>query len=219
MPYSINPEEIKTEIENLGHTVTNISNIKQYRTKLPLSMFFVELKPAANYKDIFSVKFEVPKHKRDIAQCANCQNGHTKNYCQLKTRYMKCAGDHLTNQCHRKERSSDVQCVLCGGNHPAYYKGRRVYKDLQKKTYPPLRLKQYTPQAQVKQTSHTTRSNICSNNQTKFLCCNKYRVKSTHNQSHQQTSDIQDLKNMMKTLFKQMGTMLNLLTTVLTKLK
>jgi hypothetical protein len=28
--------------------------------------------------------------------------------------------------------------------------------------------------------THSTRSNICSNNQTKFLCCHKYRVRSTH---------------------------------------
>jgi hypothetical protein len=50
MHYSFNLEEIKTEIENLGHTVTNIWNIKQYGTKLPLSksFFFVELKPAPN---------------------------------------------------------------------------------------------------------------------------------------------------------------------------
>jgi hypothetical protein len=39
MHYSINPQEIKTEIEKLGHTVTDIWNIKQYRTKLLLSMF------------------------------------------------------------------------------------------------------------------------------------------------------------------------------------
>jgi hypothetical protein len=39
MHYSINPQEMKTEIEKLGHTVTNIRNIKQYRTKLPLSIF------------------------------------------------------------------------------------------------------------------------------------------------------------------------------------
>jgi hypothetical protein len=32
------------------------------------------------------------------------------------------------------------------------------------------------------------------------------------NQFHQQTSNIQVLKNMMKSLFEQMGTMLNLLT-------
>jgi hypothetical protein len=42
MHYSINPEEIKTETEKLGHTVTNIWNIKQYRNELPLSMLFLQ---------------------------------------------------------------------------------------------------------------------------------------------------------------------------------
>jgi hypothetical protein len=125
--------------------------------------FFVELKPTPNNKDIFNVeciqqckiKFEPHKHKSDIVQCANCQRyGYTKNYCHLKPRCVKCAGEHLTNQCHRKERSSDVRCVLCGENHPANYKGCTVYKDLQKKTYPALHLKQCTPPAQIKQTLH-----------------------------------------------------------------
>jgi hypothetical protein len=57
MYYSINPEDIKAESEKLGHSVTNIWNIKQYRTKLPLSMFFVELQPAPNIKDIFNVEY------------------------------------------------------------------------------------------------------------------------------------------------------------------
>jgi hypothetical protein len=48
MHYSFNPEATKTEIEKLEHMVTNIWNIKQYRTKLSLSMFFVELKLAPN---------------------------------------------------------------------------------------------------------------------------------------------------------------------------
>jgi hypothetical protein len=53
-----------------------------------------------------------------------CQRyDHTKNYCHLKSRCVKCAGSHGTTQCPRKERSSDVRCVLCGGNHPANYKG------------------------------------------------------------------------------------------------
>jgi hypothetical protein len=68
MHYSISPQEIETEIEKLGHTLTNVWNIKQYRTKLPLSMIFIELTPAPNNKDIFNVeyiqqckiKFELP---------------------------------------------------------------------------------------------------------------------------------------------------------------
>jgi hypothetical protein len=55
MYYSINPEEIKTESGKLEHTVTNIWNIKQYRTKLPPSMFLAELKPSPN-NDIFNIE-------------------------------------------------------------------------------------------------------------------------------------------------------------------
>jgi hypothetical protein len=54
----------------------------------------------------------------------------------LKLRCVKCAGDHLTNHCHRKERSSDVRGVLCAGNHPANYKGCMVYKDRTLHTQP-----------------------------------------------------------------------------------
>jgi hypothetical protein len=49
-----------------------------------------------------------------------------------------CADNHLTNLCHRKENSSDVHCVLCGGNHHANYKEYMFYKELQKKTLPYL---------------------------------------------------------------------------------
>jgi hypothetical protein len=57
MHYSVNPDDIKSEIEKLGHKVANIWNIKQLQTKLPLSKFFVDLKPAPNNKDIFDVEF------------------------------------------------------------------------------------------------------------------------------------------------------------------
>jgi hypothetical protein len=57
MRYSINPEEIRTEIEKLGLTVKNIWNLRQYRTKLPLSVFSVELKPAPTNKDTFNVQY------------------------------------------------------------------------------------------------------------------------------------------------------------------
>jgi hypothetical protein len=121
-------------------------------------MFYVDLKPAPNNKYIFDVeflqqckiKFEPPRHKREIAQCSNCQRyEHTKNYCHLQPRCVKCAGDDLTIHFQRKDRSSSVRCSLCDGNHPANYRGCTVYKDLQRKTYPSLRLKQYIPPALI----------------------------------------------------------------------
>lgn len=43
---------------------------------------------------------------------------------------------HHTSGCPQKERSNQVKCVLCDGNHPANYKGCTVYKELQKVKYP-----------------------------------------------------------------------------------
>jgi hypothetical protein len=56
MHYSINTDELETVIEKLGYTVTDIWNVKQFRTKLSLHIFFVELKPAPNNKQIFNVE-------------------------------------------------------------------------------------------------------------------------------------------------------------------
>jgi hypothetical protein len=52
MHYSTNYEEIKTEIEKLGER----AQVSGTTNKLPLSMFFVELKPAPNNREIFHVQ-------------------------------------------------------------------------------------------------------------------------------------------------------------------
>jgi hypothetical protein len=53
----------------------------------------------------------------------------------------------------------------------------------------------------------------CSNIQTKFLHSHNCRAWATYKPTNQQTSDIQDLRNVMKSLFEQIVTMLNILTT------
>jgi len=82
-----NLDDIKKEIEDLGHTITNIWNIKKQDTKKALHMFYIELKQKSNNKDIYEidslldcrVKFEPRYSKREILQCINCQRyGHMK---------------------------------------------------------------------------------------------------------------------------------------------
>jgi hypothetical protein len=88
------------------------------------------------------------------------------------------------------------------------------------KTYAPLRLKIYTPPAQIKQTIHT-QPGVTYAQVTKQNSYSATNIEQTPriDQPYQQTSDIRDLKYMLKSLFEQMGTMINLLTIVLTKLK
>jgi hypothetical protein len=90
-----------------------------------------------------------------------------------------------------------------------------VYKDLQKKTFPPLRPKIYNPPPNLKQTSHTQLGVTYAQIAEALL-----KQPSQHQQPYQcNNSAIQELKDMMKGLFEQLGTMFTPLTTVLGKLK
>jgi hypothetical protein len=123
-------------------------------------------------------------------------------------------GGYSTQHCHRTERSNDVRCVLCVTTILL------TTKELQQKTYPSLRPKLYLPPAPLQRTLHTspgiTYAQIAKQN-------TPATSPSTQDpqppQPLPQTSDMQDLKDMLKQLFQQMGTMINLPTTVLTKLK
>jgi hypothetical protein len=84
-----------------------------------------------------------------------------------------------------------------------------VYKNLQKKAYPPFHPKIYTPPAWLQQTVNTQPGVTHA-----LVTKNSYTLTQIDN------SDIHKLKkNIMKGLFEQMKTMLNLLTTVFNKIK
>ena len=62
-----------------------------------------------------------------------------KNYCRNNLRCVKCAAQHLTNECPRKFRDDDVKCVNCNEKHPSNYRGCTVHKQIQQKLYPRLK--------------------------------------------------------------------------------
>ena len=147
--HSVDLDELKFELQTLGHEVTNISNIRHRVTKNPLSLFFVDLKQKGNNKEIYNVnrlmnsivKFEPPLVKKEIIQCKRCQRyGHTQKYCNHNFRCVKCAGNHPTDQC-TKPPETPAKCIHCQGEHPANYKGCSAYKSLHNIRYPKLRPK------------------------------------------------------------------------------
>lgn len=137
---SIPVELIKEELTELGHTVRNVTPVIHPVTKQTLPLFFVDLEPRPNNKDIFDIeilcysriKVEEPHKQRLIVQCKRCQEyGHTKSYCQHQPRCVKCAGDHFTPDCG-KQPNTPATCALCNGEHPANYKGCIVHRELQR---------------------------------------------------------------------------------------
>ena len=109
------------------------------------------------------------------------------------------------------------------GNHPANYKGGAVYRDLQKRTFPPLRSKQVVQ----------TQENVLQNPAKPIISyaalhkSPRSPLETTKPQPQQQTtykqqqtpsSDIDELKVMMKGLMEQMGTMLQLIKTLVSEM-
>jgi hypothetical protein len=54
--HSTNTEGIRQELFELGHNVRNIINEQHRTTKEPLNLFFVDLEPAENKKEINNIK-------------------------------------------------------------------------------------------------------------------------------------------------------------------
>lgn len=136
--------DIKSELLVLGHQVRSIINVKSRVNKERLPMFFIDLDPKSNNKDIYNVKYicnalvkiEPPRKTNELVQCYRCQLfGHTKSYCKRPFRCVKCGLGHSTAEC-TKDKNTPPVCVHCLQNHTANYRGCRVYKHLiQKRNY------------------------------------------------------------------------------------
>jgi hypothetical protein len=129
-------EDISASLAELGHSVTNIHNIKRFSDKAPLPLFFVDIKKATNNLDIYKIEFllntkitvEKPRTPKSPPQCTNCQSyGHTHKYCFHYPRCVKCGEKHTSESC-TKSRDVPAKCALCNGNHTANYKGCPEHK-------------------------------------------------------------------------------------------
>ena len=86
--HTTDTEDIKKELLELSHVVRNTINVRHRQTKEPLNLFYIDLEPAKNNKDIYSptaiqnkiIYFEPPRtSKHHIPQCTRCQQyGHTQ---------------------------------------------------------------------------------------------------------------------------------------------
>jgi hypothetical protein len=129
--HTIPPEDIIKNLLDHGHIARNVTNVLQYNTKAPFPLFFVDLEPAINNKDIFKIEFlcytkikiEGLRIKRQIVQCLRCQKyGHTKAYCNHTSKCVRCGDHHQSDLC-QKPTDQPTKCALCQDNHPANYRG------------------------------------------------------------------------------------------------
>lgn len=146
LPLSLTDTEIKQELESLDFPVKKVTRLLN-RIKNPIPLCIVDLENTLKTKEIFGleklfysvVSVEPRRKPKDIPQCSRCQRfGHTKNFCNLTPRCVKCPGNHLYSEC-QKPKSEAPTCVNCSGNHSANYRGCDYFKNLKLKVNSPAK--------------------------------------------------------------------------------
>ncbi|VVC46205.1 Pre-C2HC domain [Cinara cedri] len=146
---------ITNELYYQGHEVSKLTNIQIKKisdpknknsewTYIRLPLFFVDLKPLENNKDIYNkellchqvLKIESPLKNKEVSQCKNCQAlEHTHNYCHKSVVCVKCSEGHRTEGCP-KSKKAKAKCANCGENHTANWKGCSAYKKAIERAHP-----------------------------------------------------------------------------------
>ncbi|GFU96934.1 nucleic-acid-binding protein from transposon X-element [Trichonephila clavipes] len=127
LPSNTEPEDIKTEIEAEGFKVAKISQMKNYRTKAPMLLFYLQIENGVDapkifdFTELFGTRIEVKPFDRGnkINQCWRCQGlFHSSEVCHLPPRCVRCAGPHLAKDC-TLEFDAPMKCANCSGEHAA----------------------------------------------------------------------------------------------------
>ena len=138
LPPSTECEEIMAGLREKGVEVSHARQIKRniledgvrVVTLLPMWVITIPKKPENinNLKHLtgilnFVIRIQDYKSSDRIMQCFRCQNfGHKAEFCHIKDRCVKCAGQHNTRACN-KDAAHPVRCANCGGQHSANYQG------------------------------------------------------------------------------------------------
>lgn len=137
VPTSLSDDEIKTELKDQNYPVIKVTRILN-KNKLPLPLCAIDLENNDNGKAIFKldtlcfavVNVEPKRKSNQIPQCTRCQRfGHTKNFCKLDPRCVRCTGQHHYSECP-KAKTESPQCINCGESHTANYRGCQLYQDI-----------------------------------------------------------------------------------------
>lgn len=157
-PFQIKPINIKNKKFD-EHTIYIVYFLKKDKIKLSTLR---EIKVV----NFMRVNWDFYRYKRQgPTQCANCQAyGHGTQNCHLKSRCIRCAGEHKSASCplingnkENKIPNNKLKCALCGQNHTANYskcevRSQFVYKKSQQSS---AYGKQNTQRQQIAQRQQT----------------------------------------------------------------
>jgi len=126
-------------------------------------------------------------------------------------------GSHNGKDCN-KRRDTPAKCALCGGNHPANYKGCKHYHNIIKGNNPhrtPLESLIPTPTSAYKHT--TTHNSLPHQQQSSYADVASNRAQLAEEPITTLKAFLEDFKGLFVQLLHQNSLILNMLTTILNK--
>ncbi|GFW92692.1 zinc finger protein [Trichonephila clavipes] len=114
-------------IEAEGFKVAKISQLKNYTTKAPMPLFYLQIENGVDapkiydFTELFGTRIEVKPFERGnkINQCWRCQGWfHSSEVCHLPPSCVKCAGPHMAKDC-TLDFNDPMKCANCSGAHAA----------------------------------------------------------------------------------------------------
>ena len=207
--------------------VRNIINIQHKSTREPLNLFFVDIEPAPNNRNVYDitglqnriVKIEPPhSNKTNIIQCTRCQQyGHTKSYCNKPYVCVKCGGSHKTTDC-KKTRDTPARCAHCGGDHPANYRGCEHYRKLTKGFPSPIQQKITTTPIYSTESYARNIPALEPSSPRSYADATRRNPAPPEESTHILIKFLDEFKNLLQQLLQQNTMVLNMITTLVNKM-
>lgn len=151
VPPSLTEEDITQDLDQYKLPIIKLARLLN-KDKTPMLVCTVDLSATEDANQIFKinsicnamVKVEMRRATKGTPQCHRCQRyGHTKNYCSLTPRCIRCKRNHLSGQCS-KPKLATPECINCGEEHPANYKGCKYYLETVQQQNQHRRVRQLT---------------------------------------------------------------------------
>jgi hypothetical protein len=138
LPISVPEVTIFSALTELKFNVTSVTRLQnRYKSPIPIVAILLD----NSKKNIFSldrlpycvISVESRKSDSSIPQCKNFQRfQHIKNFCNFPPRRVECLENHHYSECTKDKNSPSIS-VNCNENHPANYRGCKIYKQIKNK--------------------------------------------------------------------------------------
>lgn len=134
LPSDVTAQEVQENLKQI-YEINAIKVSKMTTKRNPLYMVVtqqdVKLENLQNHvKYLFHARLTWERYllKKKMTQCHLCQEwGHATANCHSKPKCMKCAEEHITSKCPRKEKDP-LKCANCEGEHLANSTECEAYK-------------------------------------------------------------------------------------------